>query len=198
MKKLLLASVLCLNSAFAAHMAVTKNKVEFVAKGFPSFIKITGTSESMTGKLEEKEGMLSGKFTLPVKTLKTGMDLRDDHMINKYLHVGKHPDIKLEIKPFKVMPSGKAKGVLMLHGEEKPVEVSYTSKRSGKELSVDANFKIDIVDFKIDIPSFQGITVAKEVKLKAMLTAITEMKKEKKAKVTKTAKAAKPAKKAKK
>lgn len=176
MKKiLLLAGLLTLNSAFAVTMAVKKNKVEFVAKGFPSFIKITGVSESMMGELKEEKGMLSGLLKIDVKTLKTGMDLRDDHMINKYLEVAKFPFITLKLDPFKVEPKGTVKGTLKLHGEEKLVDVMYTSSRSGKDLVVKADFKINISDFKIAIPSFQGITVAKEVKLSTMMTAAPMM-----------------------
>lgn len=172
MKKLTLALILLTLNTYASSYKISESKASFVAKGFPSFIKITGVSSDLKGEINEDKEMLSGTITLDPKTLKTGMDLRDNHMKDNYLQVEEFTMITLTLKPFKPSASGKTEGVLKLHGKEKAVMVDYKLKKDEKIISVDASFEIDIVDFSISVPSFQGITVAKKIGLNINLKAM--------------------------
>lgn len=158
-------------STFGANFKVGAGNVEFTAKGFPTFIKINGTSQKMTGELMLDQEMAKGTFKLPLNTLKTGMDLRDDHMINKYLEAPKFPEATLILKPFKLEEEGTAKGILKLHNVEREIEISYTSNKENDLITFDTAFDLVLSDFNIDIPSFQGITVAKDIKLKVAFKA---------------------------
>lgn len=150
---------------------VAKGQVEFKAKGFPTFITISGKSPKVMGELNLNENKASGTFKLPLASLKTGMDLRDEHMTEKYLEVGKYPEATLTLKPFDLKEEGEAMGVLKLHNVEKTIPITYTSQRDGNTIQVKTDFNLVLNDFEIDIPSFQGITVAKDIKLEVEFTA---------------------------
>ncbi len=167
---LIVLSALSLFSAQAEIFRPT-GRVEFTAKGFPTFITIKGVGEGLTGSMEvEGKIIKEAIFTFPLKTLKTGMDLRDEHMHEKYLETQKYPLAKLILPSFELKDSGTIQATLKLHNVEKEIEVHYEASKSDK-LKVTATFQIILADFGIEIPSFQGITVAKEISLAVNLTA---------------------------
>jgi len=146
------------------------HRVEFLAVGRPSLIKIRGTSSrDLQAELASAGGMVSGSFQFKLETLETGIGKRDEHMKDKYLEVSKHPMAKLEIRPV-ALESGSEKpfeGMLELHGVKKPVtgKVRFTEVAPSKAYSADAEFVIKLQDFAIEIPRFAGITVADEVQI---------------------------------
>ncbi len=89
-----------------------------------------------------------------IKSLKTGMELRDKHMKER-LEVDTHPTAKL-IKA--VGKNGKGKGTIVVKGIQK--EVTGTYKLDGKKLT--AEFKISLEDFKIEKVRYMGIGVKDE------------------------------------
>lgn len=170
-KKNILFTLLSLGlsiSALGAPYKVGSGNVEFTAKGFPTFITITGKSGQVMGNLEmdPETKIANATFTLLLASLKTGMDLRDEHMTEKYLEVKKFPHATLTLPPFKLEDEGEVIGTLKLHNVEKEVTIKYTSSSSADALKVQTEFDLVLGDFQIDIPSFQGITVAKDIKLK--------------------------------
>ena len=179
MKKLLTlaAALLCLSSVHAAQFKVSKGDVNFTAKGFPAFITIAGKTNNIMGTLSKKDGNLSGSFSIDLSTLKTGMDLRDDHMKNKYLLVGKYPKATLTLPSFKPQASGSVQAELQLKDVKKPIKIDYTLVNSGGSIAIKTNFELLLNDFNVGIPSFQGITVAKTIKLSVAFKAVEEMKK---------------------
>jgi polyisoprenoid-binding protein YceI len=176
MKKLitLATAVLCLNLAQAAQFKVSKGNVNFTAKGFPAFITIAGKTTNITGILTKKDEKLSGNFSVDLTTLETGMDLRDDHMKNKYLKVGEFPKATLILPSFTPEASGTVQGELLLKGVKKPIKIDYTLEKSGGSMAIKTNFELLLNDFKVGIPSFQGITVAKTIKLAVAFKAVEE------------------------
>jgi len=175
MKKILsLLFIIISQSIFSSTYNVAKGNVEFVAKGFPSFIKINGVSTKVDGTLKKDKDLLSGTFKLDLSSLSTGMELRDDHMKNKYLEVGKYPTAILTLTPFKLEDSGTAKGVLKLHNVEKEIEIEYESSQNQNSISVETKLNLVLNDFQIAIPSFQGITVAKDIAITVNLKANKE------------------------
>lgn len=145
-----------------------KGVVQFVAKGRPALISIKGTGDGATGSLSEMNGTISGEIQFHLKSLKTGIDLRDSHLKDKYLEVGKFPIATVKIRDFAIPnqpnESHRFIGILNLHGMDRPIEGEAVV--SGESRIVSANFKIKLSDFNIEIPSFQGITVAEEVEIK--------------------------------
>jgi polyisoprenoid-binding protein YceI len=175
-----LLSVLTFKSeATIAKFDTTKNlgAVRFFALGNPSAIRIEGTGSAPEGKLDvladEKVSRIGGQFIFNLVSLNSGIELRDNHMKEKYLEVDKFPQSKLTIDTLVVetnilndfsKSSIPFSGTLNLHGKDKVVsgvvDLKLTNK---KELKILAKFKIKPTDFKIEIPSFAGITVADDV-----------------------------------
>ena len=156
-----------------------ESKVEFLAIGKPSLLKINGTGGKLKGQLEVNGQQLSGQFILPVDLISTGISLRDDHMKNKYLEISKYPEATLQIAElildkdfFSVNGSQKNvpfKGKLKVHGVEKDVEGMLNIDSDEKSVSVFAQTKTVISAHQIDIPSYMGIKVADEVEITAQL-----------------------------
>lgn len=149
-------------------------KVEFDATGKPDMMSIKGTGAKAVGSLESKDKTVTGEFTVNLDEFTTDMDLRDEHMKEKYLETGKYKNAVLKINQSDVDEAFPAdgtwnpknlKGLLTLHGVTK--EVPLNCKLSVKEGTAKGvvDFKIRLPDYKIDIPSFAGITVADEVKI---------------------------------
>lgn len=156
----------------ALRLKPSQGSVVMEAVGRPAMVKIKGTGEGPQGSLTIKEGKVSGEITFSLSTLKTGIDLRDEHMKNKYLEIDKHPKATLTLKDVQLPKTWSKekpqvaevpfKGELTLHGEKKSVEGTF-EVTSGKELK--AKMEIKISDFKIAVPSYLGITVADTVKV---------------------------------
>lgn len=139
-------------------------KVEFKTKGWPNLITINGTADGFEGTLVDTDGKVNGTLTFELEKLKTGISLRDDHMKNKYLQVKQFPKAELTVVDLDATKTkGQFKGQLQLHGETRPVTGSYKLKGKNPVKSLTAEMKVKLSDFKIPIPSYQGITVAEEV-----------------------------------
>lgn len=140
------------------------NIVSFTAKGRPALIAIKGEGTGVEGKFQNKDGILSGDFKFPLSNLRTGIELRDEHMLNTYLEVKDYPEARLKIENVVTARPGEEfifNGELTLHGVTQKVE----GKSILKEDSLSAKLKIKLSDYKISIPSFQGITVAEEIEI---------------------------------
>jgi hypothetical protein len=89
---------------------------------------------------------------LPLKSLNSGIELRDDHMKNKYLKVSEHPDAILVRGEGS---AGKGIGKFKIRGIEKEVPGSYTLN----EKEVIAQFEIKLSDFGIEGIKYMGVGV---------------------------------------
>lgn len=185
MKMLLI--FLILNPAFA-FAAVTKltthgGSVETLAVGKPSFIKIRGKGEPPKGQLQVDGKKATGTFEFQVASLDTGIDLRNEHMREKYLQVKEYPTAKLEIKNLELKEEFSAakpkvgdtpfEGELTLHGVTKPITGTFSV---GDRRDVTAAFKIKLSDYKIDVPKYLGVTVADEVTVDVKVAELKEVK----------------------
>lgn len=178
MKKTVLLSLLFPAAAFAAITQLTAHggSVETLAIGKPTFIKIRGRGEAPKGNLKVEGKKATGTFDFQLATLDTGIEMRNEHMREKYLQVKEYPAAKLEIKDLGLKDefnpaNPKAgeqpfEGQLTLHGQTKPVAGTFII---GGKRDVSAEFKIKLSDFKIDIPKYLGVTVADEVKIEVKI-----------------------------
>ena len=157
-------------SAFAADLKLSKGHVEFLAIGKPSAIKIRGKGDALqSSALQFKDGKLSGHFVFDLSSLDTGIDMRNEHMKEKYLEVGKYKNAELELTPLDfaqdicktdVKQDHTAfAGTLKLHGVEKPVKGEFDMKPGHSQ----ASFNLNLTDYKIEIPVYLGIKVADQV-----------------------------------
>lgn len=171
--KILLLLALTLSPALAQAAIPLKGSpegsVNFLAVGKPSALKIHGKAAGPEAKLTLDGEKLSGTAEFDMNNLTTGINLRDQHMKEKYLQVKEHPKAKLTLVDAAVDPtfatnltnSGEKpfKGKLQLHGQERDVEGTYTAKNG----LVQAKFQIKLTNYGIEIPSYLGITVAELV-----------------------------------
>lgn len=156
-----------------------KSKVQFLAKGWPSLLKIKGEGQEVDGGLEldQTGSTYSGEVKLDLKGLKTGIKLRDRHLKENYLKVnedGKQYAV-LKVKKLKLPNNMKGKAnftaQLLLNKVERPVEVKAQFKPYKGAFKVKAQFEVKITDFKIEVPSYKGVTVAEKVEVTADLVA---------------------------
>ncbi len=154
----------------AATYQMQQGLVEFAALGKPAFIKINGRGQGLSGAVTESESTLSGVIEFQLDTLNTGIDLRDEHMKKRYMQTHLYPKAVLRLmglnlpadleKPFPFQ------GRLELRDVIKGIEGLARVKAEGDLHRIEAEFSIKISEFGIDVPSFQGITVTEDVKIK--------------------------------
>ncbi len=99
MLALILISAQFVHPASASTFVAKAGEVKFIATGKPGFLKIKGESKGKgpAGKITITDGAATGEFTFELASLDTGIDLRNDHMKNKYLEIGKFPLARLAI-----------------------------------------------------------------------------------------------------
>jgi polyisoprenoid-binding protein YceI len=145
-----------------------ESRVTFVATG-PAGMKIEGTTPDLKVSSTDANVVV----TVPLSNLSTGISLRDRHMKDIYLEVGKFPETTLTIAraQLKVPPKGAAvqadvPATLTLHGQSKPVSVHYDA-RSDAALVVTGRLHVVMTDFGITVPSYLGVTVKPDVDVNA-------------------------------
>jgi len=159
-----------------------KSKVEFLAVGNPSAIKIRGElkgtpEEALKGELRIEDFKAKGQIVARLDAFETGISLRDKHMREKYLETGKFPEAKLEVTDL-LVPHSFAdesfsaeaepfKGTLTMREKTAPVAGTVSMKGSKENLEMKFQFPVKTTDFKIDTPSFMGVTVASDVTVTA-------------------------------
>lgn len=145
------------------------SKVAFTAMGRPTFIKIKGEGVLQQVDVKIVTGNWSGRFLMDLSGLDTGIELRNEHMKDKYLELARFPQAVLTVKQATVVGDGTEeiiKGTLELHGKTGEVEIRAKIKKDGEQAHVDAEFEIKLTDYGIEIPSYKGITVAERVAIR--------------------------------
>lgn len=139
-------------------------EAKFDAVGNPGFLSIAGEKGKVTGKYVKSNDKITGSFDVDLNTLETGMELRDKHMKEKYLEVGKYPKASLTILNVALPKDGYLKftGKLSLHGKTKEINGDCLIK---DVVNFECKFKINLPDYGIAIPDWKGVTVAKDVSL---------------------------------
>ena len=148
--------------------------VEFSLPGGTAGLKIEGKTNEITANAT------GGKVTIVVKLdcgeagcLKTGIDKRDDHLAHKYLESKKFPTATMTVGMTTLnLPAdgaeseGDAKGDLTVHGVTKSEPFHYKIKRTGSDYHVRGSTEFNLTDFKIEQPSFAGVSTGPKVFVK--------------------------------
>jgi polyisoprenoid-binding protein YceI len=146
-------------------LVVESGKVEFLAIGKPSFLKVKGQGAAPHGSLSLQDGKAQGSFTFELASLDTGIDLRNEHMKYKYLEISKYPKATVRFQDVPINKQGKQTipATLELHGIVKKIDLEAEMKPNGEAKTATASFKIKLTDFEIAIPEHLGIRIADEV-----------------------------------
>jgi len=153
------------------------NSVEFTAIGKPGFLEINGTGAVASGTIVEEVGKVSGTIEVLLSPLKTGLELRDKHMKEKYLDVAKFPKAVFVLDPVLPLGTGFAfTGKLTVKADT--VAVSGKAKINTirpNEQEVTAEFSIPVFELKsVGVPSYMGITVADKITVKIKFKAVSK------------------------
>lgn len=156
--------------AFSAHAALSyagDGKVQFEASG-PGGLTIEGHGATLN--VSEAGGVIT--FTSGLKGLKTGIDMRDEHL-QKALGTSTHATATLKVKRSDIIfPEDNAAvdkyvtGELTLHGVTKPLKVHYHVKRTGSDYHFQGLGTVNIENHGIEQPCYLGVCVDPNVKLK--------------------------------
>lgn len=113
-------------------------------------------SENMKGELVKKEGvLLSEKISIEIESLKTGIDLRDEHL---WKHMNSKKYQKAILTNLKGR-DGVAQAHLEVAGKKRPVQIQYHEEGS----SIIGKFKVLAHDFNLPEAEYLGIGVSDEV-----------------------------------
>lgn len=165
---------LALPTIAAAGLKTTgKPAVSFFAEGSPGFLDIEGTSSTLT----TTDDGTKLTFTVPMSTVKTGIDLRDDHMNNEYVQIATYPNAVMTLNKADVKwpdastskTSGTVAGTFNIHGKDQAVSVAYTINKTSSGHKVSSSFKFDCSKAGITIPAYMGVTVDPKMEAKVTL-----------------------------
>ena len=125
-------------------------------------------------------GALSGEVQVDLSSLDTGIALRNTHLRDKYLEVGRGAEyasavlsgVRLgNLDGSSFQGSTPFTGTLLLHGTRRPVSGQADIHREGGDVRVDASFPVRIDDYGIAPPRYLGVGVKNEVQVKVSLVA---------------------------
>jgi polyisoprenoid-binding protein YceI len=183
--RLCLATVVAMALPAFAHAEVTTYRVGGDAKSTATFVS-DAPLETMTGRTKKVIGSLTvdpaditkttGTFKTPVTSLRTGNDLRDEHLRGDgWLHAEKFPFIHFEIREVVIGKRGstelkrgkdtkvEVRGDFTAHGITKPVAAKGTVHWLGDTIRIKADFPVKLTDHQISVPSIVRLKVANDI-----------------------------------
>lgn len=172
-----------------------RNVIKFISKA--PLETIEGKTGQIDGTIEvdlSDANTAAGQFEVDLTTVKTGIEMRDQHMREGYLHTDSFP--KAVFKLIKVTKAGQkpladgqpveieAQGELTIHGITRPVAVSGTvtflkeseqtqARLPGDLLHIDVGAPILLSDFKVERPQFVILKVNDKVDIRVDVFATT-------------------------
>ena len=117
---------------------------------------------------------VEGSLTVDLRSLDTGIGLRNDHLRERYLEVDKGQGFdtatlsKINLNGFNPeVPEGRGSfsGLLTLHGVTRTVSGPVDVRRADAGLRVKASFAVDLPDYNIQKPRYLGIGVKDTVQV---------------------------------
>ena len=155
--KILAAALLVVSAASAEWTVQGKKSASFKAVG-PGGLSFVGNGSDVAVK--EKGDAVA--ISVGLNSLKTGIDLRDRHMKEKYLETSKYPTAVLQVEKAKLKvptPGTDIEGKLSLHGVTRTVRVHYSANGSNNKAAVTGTVHVNMKEFGINVPSYLGVTV---------------------------------------
>ncbi len=137
-------------------------------------------SPALSGTLTPGAPQLSGELVADLARLDTGIGLRNEHLRDTYLEVGRGPDFAMaRLSEIHLAATDLATfhgrttftGTLHLHGVAKPVAGSAEIQREAGTIRVRASFPVRLSEFGIAEPRYLGVGVKDEVQVGVVFTA---------------------------
>lgn len=169
--------------SFGTHTARTN--ITFISEADLETIQGSVHAVSGTATYDPKKDSATGRFAVPVKEMRTGIDLRDSHMRGEqggvWLEAAKYPEIVLEVTKTTPVKDAKSQydyeGKLTIHGVTKdvkgralirfiPASVAGPARLGeGDWVRVKTDIDVAIEDYGIKIPEGVGPKVSKTWKV---------------------------------
>jgi polyisoprenoid-binding protein YceI len=150
-------------------------------------LTVGGSFEARTGALagafalgDDAPGRLEGEASVDLGTLETGIGLRDDHLRNEYLEVGRGEgfaravlaQVRLaEAKDAAFEGRTAFSGVLRVHGTSREVRGGAEIRRTAGGVRVHAGFSVALADFGVRTPRYLGVGVEDVVQVRVSFLA---------------------------
>ena len=139
-------------------------------------------SSALAGRLTpdaSQPGRLQGELTVDLATLDTGIALRNTHMRDNYLEVGRGEGFSRAVLKDIVLAGDAATtsgattftATLLVHGVERPVRGDARLTRTGDRVRVEANFPVVPAEHEIAKPRYLGVGVRDQVQVKVRFEA---------------------------
>jgi polyisoprenoid-binding protein YceI len=166
-------------AADSTRFAVENGNAAFVANTNVSAIAVKGKSTALTASLRVKrnaQGLDVEQIEafLPVKSLLTGMSLRDEHM-RRYIFTtgaGETPDLRFEAQIVTCSgPTCQIAGNLTVRGIARRFTVPLKFRDEGNSLKASGEAVVKLSDYGIERPSQFGVKTTDEVLLRFEFTA---------------------------
>ena len=137
-------------------------------------------TSAVSGTLTANGTHIDGTLAVDLRTLDTGISLRNEHMRDNYLEVGKGAGYDsatltgIDLKGVNGdAPDGKGSFAAMLtvHGATKGVSGPVEVRKAGNGLRVKASFPVNLPDYNIPEPRYLGVGVKNTVQVDVTFTA---------------------------
>jgi polyisoprenoid-binding protein YceI len=176
--------VIALACVLAAPPALAQAPAWRIASGEIAVVcplTVGGSFEAKTGSLAgelrvdaAQPAKLLGELSVDLRTLDTGISLRNTHMREHYLEVARGDgferavlgDITLGADASTASGSTSFTATLLVHGVKKPVAGTARIARAGDEVRVEATFPVRLAEFGIPDPRYLGVGVKDQVQVK--------------------------------
>jgi polyisoprenoid-binding protein YceI len=131
--------------------------------------------------IDPQKQELDGSVAVDLRTLQTGIKLRDTHMRDNYLEVQKGPGYdqavltRIRLDGNAAAPIGKVgfSGTLAVHGVQREVTGTADIRRTAEGVRVQASFPIKVSEFAIASPSYLGVGVRDDISIAVTFNAMT-------------------------
>jgi polyisoprenoid-binding protein YceI len=171
--------------------ASTKDTVYFRSSAKLEFIE--GTSTKLDGGFSvdpaNTASGVSGIFRVDLRTLRTGIEMRDEHMRTKHLETDKFPFAYLQITSIGGLPpsldTGKTYSVtgaamFYIHGSKRAIQLSTEVVRRSKADGTDAlttrtRFAMNLDEFGISRPKALFLKLAETINLEVIFTSYNNL-----------------------
>jgi polyisoprenoid-binding protein YceI len=162
------------------------NEVVFVSKAVGE--TFDGRTDQISGSfscdLDNLNAPVSGAIEIDVKSLDTGIKLRNNHMLKNHLQPDEYPTMAFALEEIAECPamivSGeahtiKARGKFTCHGVTRDIEpdLTLTLNKDGS-LSVMAEWIVNLNDYEIPRPQFLFVKLAEDQEVSASFTAFPQ------------------------
>jgi len=190
MKKLALAfSLACLSAAVSAETYVVggsnDDSVKFQSEARLEFIQ--GVTADLSGNIQfdpsRPSDSIKGRLQVDLRTLKTGIEMRDEHMRTRHLQTDQYPFAYFELTSVKGLPdksvagavcSCSAEGYFYIHGVKRKItptiEIVDNSAGEIKSIGIHARFSLKLDDWKIPRPKALFLKLAETIDVDVRFT----------------------------